>query len=169
MGRSPDLAPRGTEPMASAKAKRVDPAPRYLGQAPIFTLENANPNKKYVWVNQATPAEGQGREFYEIEGYVVEKYEQGGVKPRGIKPSPGDEIVVRGQWLMSLDVEDYRARVAYGQQQADLRDRQMIKRRGVFDPSRGMGNMNNRHGDPYVTLSETVSPLRAETVGGFDG
>ena len=156
--------------MASAKAnaKRVDPAPRYLGQAPIFTLENANPNKKYVWVNQATPAEGQGREFYEIDGYVVEKFEQGGVKPRGIKPSPGDEIVVRGQWLMSIDREEYLARVAEGQAQADARDRQMIKRRGVFDPTRGLGNMNNRYGDPYVTFKEEVSPLRRE-VGGLDG
>jgi hypothetical protein len=155
--------------MASAKAKRVDPAPRYLGPAPIFTLENADPNKKYVWVNQATPAEGQGREFYEIEGYTVEKFEQGGVKPRGIKPSPGDEIVVRGQWLMSIERDEYLARVEHGQKQADVRERQMIKRRGMFDPSRGMGNMSNRHGDPYVTFSETVSPLRAEIGGVGDG
>lgn len=155
--------------MASAKAKRVDPAPRYLGASPIFTLENADPNRKYVWVWKATPPEGQGREYYEIEGYRVETVQPGGVRPRGLKLAPGVEIEVRGQWLMSVEREDYDARVVYGQKQADARENQMIKRRGMFDPSRGIGNMGNRHGDPYVTLSETVSPLRTELGGVGDG
>jgi hypothetical protein len=155
--------------MASAKAKRVDPAPRYLGAPPIFTLENADPNRHYVWVYKATPAEGQGREFYEIYGYRVETVQPGGVRPRGLKLAQGTEIEVRGYWLMSQDREEYQARIDHGQQQADLRERQMIKRRGMFDPQRGMGNMSNRHGDPYVTYSEAVSPLRTELGGVGDG
>lgn len=149
--------------MASAKAKRVDPAPRFLGSPPVFTLENASPNKKYVWVNQASSVESPGcREAYEIDGYEVEQFQPGGVKPRGIKFKQGDEIVVRGQWLMSTSRENYDAIVAEGQQRADDRERQIIKKKGLMDPARGGGNR-------YVRLSSSVSEIRQELGGASDG
>lgn len=153
--------------MASTKnAKRVDPSPRYLGQPPIFTLQNADPNRKYVWVNQATPAEGPGREAYEIDGYEVEVYRTGGVAPRGIRTlKDGDEIVVRGMWLMSIAKDAHQALVAEGQARADARERQILQKKGLLDPMRGQQRLNNR----YVSLSSGISELRQEFGGVGDG
>lgn len=157
--------------MASAKAKtRRDPAPRPTGAIPFYNLQDPDPTKKYVWVSKTTPENLPGsRDWYELYGWDVEILSPGGPRPFGIrKLKEGDAIEVGGMLLMSKDLDEWKAEQLAGQKAADEREKLMIRKRGQFDPFRGMGNMNNRFGDPYVVPSVEISPLRPE-FGGADG
>lgn len=162
--------------MASAKAKspqtRKDPSPRHLGGLPFYQLQDADPTRKYVWVSKTTPENLPGSlGWYELYGWEVVNLESGGVRPYGMRKSlkEGDAIEVGGMLLMSKDLEEWQADVIEGQKAADARERQMIKKRGQYDPMRGIGNLNNRYGDPYVIPSVEISPLRNEIGGAADG
>lgn len=152
--------------MASAKsAKRVDPAPRSLGGSRIYDPENLDPRRFYVWVNKELPPEA-GRETYEADGYRIETCQPEGPYLRGKKFKQGDEIDFRGAWLMSIDRETKDALYREGQRNADIREQQIRKRKGMFDARRGLSNMDNPYGDrPYVSFSEEVGPLKSELGG----
>lgn len=155
--------------MASTKSRqsevRNDPKPRYAGAPPVFQLKNRDPGKHYVWVALATPAEGQGVEYYTHIGYDVERWgadaAQPLVKPRDAKD--GDEISVRGQVLMSTTTERYEEIVRTGVDGegglawAAKNEKAMRLRKGEHDPLRGMSNI---HG--YIRQGGEVSPLTVE-------
>lgn len=158
--------------MAAAKrpATRKDPEPRFLGVMPFFDLVNEDPSRKYVWVSKTTAEHlPGGRGWYELSGYRYEEASEGGVRARGVKTASGSVIEVGDQLLMSADRADYAERTAAAQRAADVRERQMIKKTGKYDPMRGLGNMNNRYGDPYVMAKVDVDPLRYERGGLIDG
>lgn len=88
---------------AAQAAQRKDPAPRHAdGGAWGSHIKNADPNRKYVWVNEA--AQEMGVEFYEELGYVRETNAPSGPRPVAGKTSkPGDFVTLRGHVLMSID------------------------------------------------------------------
>src|SRR5689334_10610190 len=155
MGRPRRPGKRRREPMAQrATQLRKDPVNRSAGASPVFLLKDKDPSRVYCWVYLATPADGQGPDYYEYLGYRREVWSADGPKPQGMKFKDGDEIVVRGHVLMSCDERRYRDIVQYGpegetgQAGADKLEKNLIKRRGGFDPLRGLTGLHGRGGSP---------------------
>lgn len=127
--------------------KRKDPSPRWAdGAAPYTRLQNADPQKRYVFVYKPQIEE------YEWLGYEMERRKEGGVKLTiGNKGSSiGDAIEVRGHVLMSIAAEKFEA----------------IKRNG-----HGGGALGEKHFDELekVILKEgSVDPLRGMTTRWMD-
>lgn len=126
-------------------------------------LENANPERRYVWANKGQAYMPGGPGWFGELGYRVETIQPGGVRPRmrgSLKD--GDEIAFGDLILMSVERDEFEAQVAYAQDKASELERQIIKRRGIPDPLRGIKS-------PYFKVSGDVSPLTQDFGGASDG
>jgi hypothetical protein len=133
-----------------AAGKRKDPirtrkAPHEVGR---FGLRNPNENRKYVWASIADEATGVNK--YLSNGYEVEVYRDGGVRPViGATGKAGEDIVNSGMLLMSISKEDSEQQFQYGedgdsgQALADTFAAKMFER-GGDNVDRFRGVQNNR-------------------------
>ena len=87
---------------------RTDPKPR-LPDAQLGMLLNADPSRKYVWAN---PNDMSGVPQYEAEGFRIELYVKGGVRPQitSRKIEVGGSMYCYDQVLMSCDMEAWQDR-----------------------------------------------------------
>lgn len=138
--------------------------------SPVWDLQRKDPLKRYLWCFLATPADGQGIDYYRLLGYEVERYVEGGTCPYGMRFEPGQEIQVRGHALMSVSKERHAELVKYGpapvgtrgdsgQAAADALEKHIIRKRYFNDAFRGIGGIHGRSGAPIMDLVNETGPL----------
>lgn len=145
---------------------RTDPKPRHIdGTSPWLRLQNRDPSRHYVYVAEqnggnhdvqyyASLSEGLG--LSEHDGYVIEQYREGGVKPSGGKTgNPGEPIKFRSTMLMSCPV-DFKKLLdqvgsdgASGQDAADKQDK-LYRRTGSY------WNGVNQISQPGISLKKAT-------------
>lgn len=132
---------------------RKDPAPRPTQGGVMFGhIENRDPGRVYVFVNKF---DQMSLAQYQSSGYRIERWRSGGVQPMGWIPDnheEGELIEQLDMYLMSVDQERYEEIHRFGhdgqsgQKAVDEEEAKLIKRRGAFDPMRGIhGFMPGRH------------------------
>lgn len=89
-------------------ALRKDPKPRRVdGTAAWMRIENADPDRKYIFANRLDHISGLG--YYLSLGARIEIAEPGGIKLKtGMTVKPGEEIEQAGQVLVSFSMERWR-------------------------------------------------------------
>jgi hypothetical protein len=141
---------------AKPVAARIDPKMRPVdGMAGRMKLENRDPDKHYVWVEEHGH---YGTGYWESLGYERVTLEDGGVRPvlSNTTRRLGDVVTSFGMILMACPLSFKQELDAYGQQEADSLERRIITRRGGIDYLRGIG-LNRR--EPEMTVEATTSPL----------
>jgi len=134
-----------------AARKRIDPKSRPAdGRRNYDGVINADPSRKYVWVNPNDEATGVSA--YEGMGYVLERKREGGPRAAvGKAVAEGEVVTSMGQYLMSCPLEDFEAETAAGQLRADALDRRILKDGGIEDGLRGQGFRMGVDRNPDIT------------------
>lgn len=129
-----------------------------------MALENADPNRKYVWVsrNKLTLAE------YRRMGYVPETIREGGVQAAGEEldlSHQGKQVEACDHVLMSVSAEraqDIFERGPFGasgQKLTDAIDKKIVTKRGGEDHFRGLGVERRGGQRPYFAVENETSDL----------
>lgn len=109
-------ANRASDRTKSANSR--DPRHRHYDGARLWNeLIDADPTKKYIWVNKSASDQGQGISFYEGLGYELVLRSADGKHPRparGKTISEGSSVEMRGNVLMCIDREEHEAQYKYG-------------------------------------------------------
>lgn len=137
---------------------RIDPPVQHIDAVtPWAMLQNKDPSRWYVFANANTQHQC-GVQWYKLLGYRLERYEPGGVEPKGgLELERGEPIQIMGTVLMSCPIERKREldRVGYdnasGQELVDMREQHIVGNEGV-DASRGL---YGRHGRDIIVENET--------------
>lgn len=121
---------------------RKDPQPRHMRASTRWNdLENKDPKKVYYYSLRSCAYYGPS--YFRALGFEVENYREGGVKPRGARLKPGDEIEMQGHLLMSIPKEEWESIKEYGPDgdgglaREKQREELILKSRAGFDPMRG--------------------------------
>lgn len=138
--------------------------------SPYFTLENASPDRKYVWVYKAAPEFGP--DYYEGLGYTPVQYQTGGVKCRvGKALKHGEYIESRGHILMECTQE--RATEIFeegedgisGQKGADVIEARMFQtKKAIAELSRRV-QMRSQQGGQYFSFEAEAGSIAAIPTG----
>jgi hypothetical protein len=146
-----------------APKKRVDPKPRPIAPMSFARLENTDPGRRYIQVDKS--AQIHGIEYWEDVGYRVETFtgEPGCLRFRRARNvRAGEPLEAYGQVVMSVEmarheeIEKYGPDGVSGQKSVDDLERQIVKKRGGFDPLRGLhGGMTRA-----LDFANDTEPLR---------
>lgn len=124
---------------------RPDPAPRPMeGVEPVALLdpESKDPNMEYRWASTAYHWEPCSVEDYQLKGWAVSTYQDGGVRPLiqayGQAPKAGTAIERPGLVLMQKPKAAAQADWLAGQAETD-RTSNFIKNGGEFGKRRARG------------------------------
>ncbi len=153
----PDTAPK-------APPRRTDPDPRPVnGGISWAGLKDPEPGRYYFRVNKA--AAEHGVNHYLANGARIEILRKGGVRERaGETVKLGDEMISRGQYLMSYsverkaEIEKHGEEGDSGQTRADEIEEQIIDKGAGVDTLRGLHGLGARH----ARVENESSPLHRE-------
>lgn len=124
---------------------RKDPKPRHVIGSKEAKVLGKRPDRHYVLAHRGAG----GEEDYREAGYEVERYAskiEDGCRVAGEKRAKaGDAITFRGHVLMSIDIEDAKARAAEAQAEADEIEKQIIRQRRGVDGLRGLNVVRTGH------------------------
>jgi hypothetical protein len=160
--------------MPAAKKKttvRNDPQVRPINAgSPYFTLENASPDRKYVWVFKG--AAEFGPDYYEGLGYTPVQYTPGGVKGRiGKSFKSGEIIESRGHILMECTQE--RATEIFedgedgvsGQKGADVIESRMFQTKKAIAELSKRVQMRSQQGGQYFSFEAEAGSVAVIPTG----
>lgn len=146
--------------MATTKrpAKRIDPKARPIdGLAGMVTLQDADPDRTYVWV----PEHGTyGVGYYESLGYDKETLREGAVRPMRLGHSKlGGPIMQLGQILMSCPKEFREELDAAGQLDMDALEKRIYDKSFPKSQVQGAGiSTRGASGDEVLLFENETMP-----------
>lgn len=143
-------------------AKRRDPAVKRVDRTLAWgALKNADPAKKYVYVNKADQLGGIG--YYENIGYEIETKRDGGPVCGSLrKGTPnGSPIEFMGHVLMSIDKEEVEAQDAEGMESVIAMQRRILGP-GAGEKLDDIRGIRGRDNTRVLGLENKTSDLETE-------